>query len=67
MHQTEPDWLDFVQVNEIERLIWTGKNYHSFLLNSTLNPFWKSVILAYNNLSWLANKALTIPMPSQPI
>ena len=41
------EWLEFALAVKIDRLIWTGENYHNKLLETTKNPFWKSVITAY--------------------
>ena len=37
------EWDKFALHYKIDRLLWTGTNYHNSLKNSTLNPFWNSV------------------------
>ena len=56
------DWVELAVYLKMDRLIWTGENYHSTLLQQTKNPFWYSVIHAYK--SWLKDASPVLVLDS---
>ena len=64
MEKDNPDWLGFAKTYKIDILKLTDEKYHQILYNSTINPFWKSVILAYKK--WYINTKRNIKItPAQ--
>ena len=53
----DAEWIEFACFNKIDRLVWSGENYHQYLLENINNPFWKSVAKTYKD--WF--KLLEIP------
>ena len=49
---TSPEWEEFATIYKIERLISTDTNYHNYIIQTTCNPFWKSVAESYKD--WYA-------------
>ena len=47
LHTESNEWTAFAKEYKIDRLIWTGENYHQEIFLSCHNPFWKSVAYAY--------------------
>ena len=60
------EWLDFAKLYKIDRLIWTGENYHQLIIKEIKNPFWVSVAKSYKEWFKLLNKQI-YPTEFQPI
>ena len=58
--QNEPEWLEYAIYEKVDRLIWTGENYHKLVLSKTANPFWSNVIAAYTSWFSIAKSKLLI-------
>ena len=63
----QPEWGEFAEYNKIDRLLWTVEKYHVHLLNNTKNPFWKSLIKAYQIWYPTAKTNLEIPIQFEPL
>ena len=61
-----PDWLEFALNYKIDKIIWTGTNYHESLKN-VHNPFWNSVKLAFTAWYRVLNLNEQIDIEHQPI
>ena len=67
MFANTPDWLEFATAYNIDRLLWTGPNYHTIIRKKCHNPFWASVILAYNKWYKSLDSSKNIAIADQPI
>ena len=67
LNTQNPDWEEFPLATKIDRLIWTGENYHEKILANTKNPFWKSVIKAFQMWYKSIKNTIIIPPRFQPI
>ena len=64
---TEPDWIEFPNKYNINRLMFTDSKIHNIILNNTKNSFWKSVVVAYINWYMALQKSIKIPLEFIPI
>ena len=62
----DPDWSEFALNYKIDKIIWTGTNYHDSLTNIH-NPFWKSVKIAFSSWYKILNSNGKIEIEDQPI
>ena len=62
-----PDWLEFALNYKIDRLVWTGSNYHKTIQQNCKNPFWASVILSFTKWYKCLNSNNQIDIRDQPI
>ena len=67
LHIQTPEWKEFACYYKIDRLIWTGSNYHNSLKNKVKNPFWQSVLISYSKWYRAFNILDLLPIPFQPI
>ena len=62
-----PDRLEFALNYKIDRLVWTGSNYHKIIQQNCKNPFWASVILSFTKWYKCLNSNNQIDIRDQPI
>ena len=62
----DPDWLEFALHYRIDKIIWTGSNFHDSLTNIH-NPFWNSVKIAFSSWYKVLNTNGKIAIEDQPI
>ena len=62
----DPDWLEFALHYRIDKIIWTGSNFHDSITNIH-NPFWNSVKIAFSSWYKVLNTNGKIEIEDQPI
>ena len=67
LHTESNEWSMFAKECNIDRLIWTGENFHQEMYLSCHNPFWKSVAYAYKNWYKILRAKIEIEPRNQPL
>ena len=62
-----PEWEEFASLYKIERLIWTGSNYHTYMSTNIKNPFWKSVQTAFTKWYKILDQNNYVDVAYQPL
>ena len=65
--QSDHEWSHFALENKIDKLVWTGENYHHQTYLATSNPFWRSVIYSYKKWYIALKEITTIEIGEEPL
>ena len=65
--QSDHEWSHFALENKIDKLVWTGENYHNQTYLETSNPFWRSVIYSYKKWYIALKEITTIEIGEEPL
>ena len=67
LHTESSEWSTFAKDCKIDRLIWTGENYHQEVCLTCHNPFWKSVAYAYKNWYTKLKSKIQVEPRNEPL
>ena len=66
LYTQNSEWSEFASHYKIDKIIWTGTNFHESLKHIH-NPFWNSVKIAFSNWYKILNSNDQIDIAHQPI
>ena len=64
---TSPEWEEFALHFKVDRLLYTDTNYHTTIVTTITNPFWRDVASAYKDWYAKFKKVTTISTVYLPI